>query len=113
MFPEALDFGAVCEMGDGDLDEQVVAERANIEVGNDGLGIVVLEPKKFGFDLQAGLHHQAFVIEPKPLWQDQLRIAAKRFLCQQMQNRLRTTSTGLNTVVGEMRHPVILLQPGH
>jgi hypothetical protein len=30
-----------------------------------------------------------------------------------MQNRLRTAATCLTVIVGEMRHPVILLQPGH
>ncbi len=55
-------------MDDGDLDEQVIAVSPNIEVGNDGLGTVVLKPKELGIDyLLAGLRHHAFVMKPKPL----------------------------------------------
>ncbi|OJU06180.1 MAG: hypothetical protein BGN87_13000 [Rhizobiales bacterium 65-79] len=63
VFAKKLNLCFVAEMCHRNLNEEIVAQRTNIQVGDYLLRVGVFEPEEFGFDLLARLRHDFALIE--------------------------------------------------
>ena len=106
-----LNLGVIAEMRHRDLNEEIVAERTNIQIGDDVFRISAFEPNEFGFNLLARLCHDLFVlVECGPLRQEHFWIGPKRLFGKQMQDRFRTAAARLAAAMGKVGNLVIVLR---
>lgn len=114
MFAKALNLGVVAEMRHRDLNEEIIAQRTNIQVRNNLFRVGVFEPEEFGFDLLARPRHDLFaLVECGPLRQQHFRIGPKRLFGEQMQDRFRAAAARFSAVVSEVRNLMIVLRAGN
>jgi hypothetical protein len=112
VFAKTLNLGFVAEMGHRDLNEKIITERANIEIGNDLLRVGVFKVEEFHLNLLTRFRHDPLaLIECKSLRQKHCRIDAKHFLGKHVQDRFGTATARLAAMMREVRNLVFILQP--